>query len=78
VPLFCTTGSGILARLPPDLTLTIGRCFCVRQPLTVLESGRGRSGLVNGDGIDPFEIRVVGGDGGNPEICHDLQGERII
>lgn len=42
--------------------LVIGCRLCTCHPIA-LESGRGRSGLVYGDGVDPFEIRVVGGDG---------------
>lgn len=57
--------------------LVIGCRLCTCHPIA-LESGRGRSGLVYGDGVDPFEIRVVGGDGKNLEIRHGLQGERII
>jgi hypothetical protein len=64
--------------LTSEPKLVIGRRFCARHPITALESGWGRSGLVHGDGVDPFEIRVVGGDGGNLEIRHGLQGERII
>jgi len=39
--------------------LVIGRRFCTCHPIA-LESGQGCSGLVYGDGVDPFEVRVVG------------------
>lgn len=69
---------GILLHLTSEPKLVIGRRLCARHPITALESGLDLSGLVHGDGVDPFEIRVVGGDGGNFEIHHGLQGERII
>jgi len=60
---------------PSEKVLSL--CLCACHPIA-LEGGWGRSGLVHGDGVDPFEIRVVGGDGKNLEIRHGLQGERII
>lgn len=69
---------GLLVYLTSEPKLVIGCRLCAPHPITALESGWGLSGLVHSDGVDPFEIRVVGGDGGNLEIHHGLQGERII